>query len=148
MTVKTVGIRHAGTSKNAGTPTSDSATGGQLCVGIDVAEIKRIAALPERYPDQIGSIFTDRELAQARSAPHPDETYAVCFAAKEAVGKALGTGLAGIDWTDIEAYVRPGHLEVILSGRAQQRAAADNIRAWVGSWCRIGHAVLVCVVGN
>lgn len=148
MTLEAAVVPIAGPSKNVVAATSDPSTGGQLCVGIDVVEIKRIAALPERYPDEIGLIFTDLERAQASTARRPDEMYAVCFAAKEAVGKALGTGLANIDWTDIEAVVRPGHLELTLSGRAHQRASARNTRAWVGSWCRIGHVVLVCVVGN
>ena len=71
-------------------------------VGIDVIEISRISGEIEKYGEGfIKRIFTREEInyceAKMRSAQH----YAVRFAAKEAVFKALGTGWQqGVAWKE------------------------------------------------
>jgi holo-[acyl-carrier protein] synthase len=50
-------------------------------------------------------IIHSGEIDRCQSTSNPHQFYALCFATKEAVGKALGTGLAGIGWNEIEANI-------------------------------------------
>jgi len=64
-----------------------------LGIGVDILEVGRI----ERALKQKGfkeKAFTDEEIACCeQKGAHSSESYAARFAAKEAFGKALGTGL-------------------------------------------------------
>ena len=55
-----------------------------------------------RRPGFAARFFTDTEQADARRSPDASESLAARFAAKEAVMKALGTGLGGFALTDVE----------------------------------------------
>ena len=86
-------------------------------VGIDLIEIERIRRALERYPRFRERCFTEAERAYCESRPNPAESYAGRFAGKEAVGKALGFGVArAFAWRDIEIAGRPKP-SVHLSGR-------------------------------
>jgi len=63
-------------------------------VGVDLIEIPRIARALERYPGFRERCFTEAERAYCDSKPNPPQHYAARFAGKEAVGKALGFGVA------------------------------------------------------
>ncbi len=77
-----------------------------LRVGIDLVEIERIRRALERYPGFRERCFTDAERAYCESRPNPVESYAGRFAGKEAVGKALGSGVY-FTWKEIEIRGRP-----------------------------------------
>jgi holo-[acyl-carrier protein] synthase len=86
-------------------------------VGVDLIEIERIRRALERYPRFRERCFTEAERAYCESRPNPAESYAGRFAGKEAVGKALGFGVArAFAWRDIEIAGRPKP-SVLLSGR-------------------------------
>ena len=72
--------------------------------GVDVIEIARIErVLGERGDRFERRVFTPAEIRDCRGAGRPASHYAVRFAAKEAVMKAVGTGWArGVRWVDIE----------------------------------------------
>ena len=74
-----------------------------------------------------------RERVTADPAPHDVEFYAGRFAAKEAIAKALGTGISGdIAWTDIEILRQPtGVPEVRLSHEAEKVATSQGITRWL-----------------
>ena len=93
----------------------------------------------ERYSDDVlGHVFTTGELAAARARPRRRRLdLTVCFAAKEAVGKALGVGLGGIDWTDVESAVSPARLAVSLSGAAARRARLMGSAEVAASWATL-----------
>ncbi|MGZ3298757.1 MAG: holo-ACP synthase [Asticcacaulis sp.] len=99
-------------------------------IGIDLCDARRIERSMSRFGSRfLDRIFTDNEQAHANAAARPDLSFAKRFAAKEAVAKALGTGVRGFFFTDIE--VISGHLgrpEVLLHGAAQ-----DALR------CRLQH---------
>ena len=62
----------------------------------------------------------------------PAERFAARFAAKEAVLKALGVGLGGADFHDIEVVKLPtGAPELSITGRAAELAAAAGIKSWL-----------------
>ena len=93
-------------------------------VGTDLIEIDRIRRALARYGERFRErCFTDAERAYCDSRPNPAESYAGRFAGKEAVGKALGFGVArAFAWQEIEIVGRPKPV-VRLSGRLAARAA-------------------------
>jgi holo-[acyl-carrier protein] synthase len=87
-------------------------------VGTDLIEIERIRRALARYERFRERCFTEVERAYCDSRPNPAESYAGRFAGKEAVGKALGFGVArAFAWKDVEIVGRPKP-SVRLSGRA------------------------------
>jgi holo-[acyl-carrier protein] synthase len=86
-------------------------------VGVDLIEIERIREALTRYERFRDRCFTPAEQEYCESRRNPAESYAGRFAAKEAVGKALGFGVArAFAWKDIEVTGRPKP-SVKLSGR-------------------------------
>jgi holo-[acyl-carrier protein] synthase len=91
-------------------------------VGVDLIEIDRVRRALERYPRFRERCFTAAEREYCDSRPNPAESYAGRFAGKEAVGKALGIGVArAFAWRDIEIVGRPKP-SVRLSGRVHEWA--------------------------
>jgi holo-[acyl-carrier protein] synthase len=96
-------------------------------VGTDLIEIERIRRSLERYANFRERCFTAAERAYCDSRPNPAQHYAARFAGKEAVGKALGFGVArAFAWTEVEIAGRPKP-SVRLSGRIA--AWADRVGA-------------------
>ncbi len=71
-------------------------------VGIDIVEVERIKKAIEKNDRFISRLFTEREISLYISKGSKLTTIAGKFAAKEAVSKAIGTGLRDIKWKDIE----------------------------------------------
>ena len=95
-------------------------------VGVDLIEIARIRRALERHGDGFRErCFTEAERAYCDSKPNPAQHYAGRFAAKEAVGKALGFGVY-FTWREIEIRGRPKP-GVRLSGATA--AFARRVRA-------------------
>lgn len=91
--------------------------------GIDIIEIDRIQNIIEKYQHKfLERIFTPNEIAYCQKKSHPFSHFAVRFAAKEAVVKALGVGFGKhIAFLDIEIISSAlGKPEVILSERANK----------------------------
>ncbi len=93
-------------------------------VGVDLIEIDRVRRALER-PGVRERCFPEAERAYCDSRPKPAESYAGRFAAKEAVGKALGCGVR-FTWKEVEIVGRPKP-RVRLSGRTA--AFAERARA-------------------
>ena len=97
--------------------------------GIDLIELDRFNQLILKYKDRfLQRIFTNDELVLTRcSVP----SLTVRFAAKEAVVKALGTGIGEVSWLDIE-ILRGAAGEPILHlhGNAQRIANQQGIKDW------------------
>ncbi len=92
-----------------------------LITGIDIIEIKRVGRLASIYGDRfLNRIYTQNELNYCKGR---HAQLASRFAAKEAVMKALGTGIRGVGWKDIEVSRERGKAPYItLTGRAKIRA--------------------------
>ncbi len=98
-------------------------------VGTDLIEIGRIRRSLDRYAGFRDRCFTPAEQAYCDSRMNPAESYAGRFAGKEAVGKALGFGVAGaFAWKEIEIVGRPKP-SVRLSGRLAAVAARNGVQA-------------------
>ena len=92
-----------------------------LSCGVDLIEVARVAAVVARWGDRfLNRIYTSGEVAYCRGRV-PE--LAVRFAAKEATSKALGTGIVGISWREMEVVPdRRGKPTMVLHGKAAARA--------------------------
>ena len=92
-----------------------------LATGVDIIEISRVRQVLERYGQRfLNRVFTSDEIAYCKGRP---ANLAARFAAKEATMKALGTGVRGVSWKDIEVVRQEsGAPSVKLQGRGQRRA--------------------------
>jgi holo-[acyl-carrier protein] synthase len=89
-------------------------------VGVDIVEIRRIKEAVERNNNFLEKLFTDTELEYLNSRKLSPEYIAGRFAAKEAVSKALGTGIRGFGFRDIEINRNElGKPIVVLKGKAK-----------------------------
>ena len=103
-----------------------------LKTGIDLIEIGRIRKALDRHGERfLERIFTPAEIAESRGRA---ETLAACFAAKEAVVKALGTGIGPVSWTDVEClHHLSGEPYILLHGQAQRVAESLGLEHWAVS---------------
>ena len=103
-----------------------------LRTGVDMIEIDRVSRSIDRHGDRfLTRVYTENELSACRGRV---ESLAARFAAKEAVAKALGTGLwrEGIGWCDIEVERDPGSGAPLLRlhAAAQARAELLGLATW------------------
>lgn len=110
-------------------PELDPERCGAIAVGVDIIEIARIrrtlADFGERF---LRRVYTERE--RERFGSRVSEL-AARFAAKEATSKALGTGIRGIRWREMEVLSnRRGKPVLILHGSAAERAATLGLVAF------------------
>lgn len=102
-----------------------------LGVGIDVIDIDRMRGLLSRRPQVAERLFSELEQEYSYQHKDPSQRFAVRFAAKEAVMKALQAGFGSIDWRDVEVTRDESSApQVRLSGRAAERAAGKGITSW------------------
>jgi holo-[acyl-carrier protein] synthase len=122
-----------------------------VTVGIDLIEIARVRRALERYPAFRERCFTQSERAYCDSRPNPPQHYAARFAGKEAIGKALGFGVArAFAWREIEIAGRPKP-GVKLSGRVKawaERAGAEGIDLSMSHSRQLATAVCVVSCGS
>jgi len=93
-------------------------------VGIDITDIERIRSLYTRHKRRfLGRVFTDQEIAYCEKRCNPAQHFSARFAAKEAAGKALGTGLMhGVFFKDIEVVIHDGPPRILLHNKAVEIA--------------------------
>ena len=120
-------------------------------VGVDLIEIDRIRRALERYPGFRERCFTEAERAYCDSRKNPAQSYAGRFAGKEAVGKALGFGVArAFAWHDVEIVGRPKPA-VQLHGRLAawaERLGAGEIDVSMTHSRELASAVAVVADGS
>lgn len=96
-----------------------------LLLGIDLAEVGRVAAILDRWGERfLMRVFEPGELNRKRRHPRAfAEHVAGRFAAKEAAMKALGTGWRGLTFREITVRRDPRGKPVLqFQGRALERA--------------------------
>jgi holo-[acyl-carrier protein] synthase len=93
-------------------------------IGVDVVDIARLEAALRRTPNLSARLFADSE------RDRPARSLAACFAAKEAVAKALG-GPPGLRWTDAEVcHDEAGRPLLRVRGTVAAAAARLGVRRW------------------
>jgi holo-[acyl-carrier protein] synthase len=101
-------------------------------IGNDLVDIARFRRALERTPKLRERLFTESERSYADARADPTERYAVRFAAKEAVMKALGVGLGEIQLRDIEVQrAESGAPQIVLHGTAAELAESRGVRRWL-----------------
>ncbi len=110
-------------------PVVDADRVGAVAVGVDVIEIARIERVLQEFGDRfLRKVYTERE--RQRYADRVPEL-AARFAAKEATSKALGTGIRGIRWKEMEIVSNQrGKPILVLHGGAAERAARLGLVAF------------------
>jgi len=103
--------------------------GVNVAIGIDIIEVDRVRKVYEHHSDRfLKRVFTEAEVLQCRGKAN---RLAGRFAAKEAISKALGTGLHGVAWREMEVVqLRSGRPTVTLHGNAKRRAQLLGISAF------------------
>jgi holo-[acyl-carrier protein] synthase len=99
-------------------------------IGTNIVECVRIGRLIERHGEAfLERFFTPREIRACRDRADATRHYAGQWAAKEAVLKALGSGLARrVCWTDVEVRPTAGRTwRVHVGGAARDRAEALRV---------------------
>ncbi|MDG1304726.1 MAG: holo-ACP synthase, partial [Pseudomonadales bacterium] len=94
-------------------------------IGTDLVRTSRIANSLERFGERFAEkILASKEMTDFKSSKDKVKFLSKRFAAKEAVAKALGTGMgAGVHFKSIEVtHKLSGSPEVVLHGAAQRRA--------------------------
>lgn len=120
----------AGDGRQAAAGGLDAAGAGTVGLGVDIVEVARMKQILKRSPGFAKRVFSEDECAYCDSTANPATHYALRFAAKEAVVKALGTGFSqGIGVRDIEVRRLPsGRPAVRLSGKAREVADRLGVR--------------------
>ncbi|APQ97047.1 holo-ACP synthase [Clostridium botulinum] len=89
-------------------------------IGTDITEIRRIEKAITRNKNFINKLFTKNEMDLWEKKNFKLEFIAGRFAAKEAVSKALGTGIRDFNFKDIEIINNElGKPQVILKPKAE-----------------------------
>lgn len=103
-----------------------------IAIGTDILEVARIAKISKRQGRKFAErILTENEMVRWDEISHQDVKNAYLakrFSAKEAIAKALGTGISkGIGWQQIEISNLPTGAPVVsVSGAAYERLAELN----------------------
>ena len=110
--------------------------------GIDIIEIKRIENVALKYKSRfLNRIYTKHEIEYCKLRAHQ-------LAAKEAVMKALGTGIRGLKWKDIEVLSKRGKApQIILRDNALNIAKKQNINNLSVSLSHSKEYAIASVVG-
>jgi holo-[acyl-carrier protein] synthase len=111
-------------------------------IGVDVADIARLERALARTPSLAARLFAESE------RDRPAQSLAGCFAAKEAVAKALGAP-AGLRWTDAVLGHDPAGQPVLEVLGTVAAAAADlGVSAWHVSISHDGGLCIAMVVAE
>lgn len=100
-------------------------------IGVDMVEVGKIRQAIRRWGDRfLRRVFTPEEITYCRQRRDEYPSFALRFAAKEAVLKAIGTDRRrrGIPWTDmIILNDASGKPKVILRNKAKQRVGEKRV---------------------
>ena len=116
-----------------------------LATGADLVAVERVAAAIDRHGDRfLRRVYTAEELAACGGRV---ESLAARWAAKEAVAKALGTGIGDVGWREIEVLHDDCRCPCLrLHGAAAELATARGLTQWSISLAHDGGMALAFVV--
>jgi holo-[acyl-carrier protein] synthase len=115
-------------------------------IGVDIIEIERVNRVVRKWGGRfLNRVYTEKEQMLCHSVPE----LAARFAAKEAVMKALGTGISGAGWREIEVLSdRRGKPLIHLHGKARLRAKRLGLDGLEVSLSHCRHYALAVVLGG
>lgn len=113
-----------------------------LGYGTDMADVYRFRF---ETVERRRSLFTEAELAYCLSKPDPAPHLAARFAAKEAVMKAMRSGIYDLDFVDIEVIRGPNQEPMVqLHGQAAELAHSKWIEGW---YLSLSHTKTLAIAG-
>ncbi len=118
--------------------------------GCDLTPIERLSAACLRHPALVGRLFTPAEQAAAEARGRQRwERLAGLFAAKESTMKALGCGMRGAAFCEIEVEHEPGgRPRLRLRGEAARHAHRLGAVRWHVSIAHAGGMAFATVVAE
>ena len=117
-----------------------------LGLGTDIVEVKRIEKAINKTSVFVTKVFTAKEIEYCESKPNKYERYAGRFCAKEAVSKALGTGVRDFKLCDIEINNDSlGKPEVILYGALESKRNNIEIHLTISHCKEYGTATAIII---
>lgn len=118
-----------------------------VALGVDAVDIKDFAADLDGDDDTLQDLFADSEMTECDGDM---DRLAARFATKEATLKALGTGIRGIDLTDIVVHTAAsGEPSLVLSDHAQTVAAERGLGEFRCSFTHeAGFAIAVVIAST
>jgi len=123
-------------------PAAWQAWGVIVGIGVDLVDIARLEQALRRTPGLAERLFTEGERAR------PPASLAACFAAKEAVAKALGAP-AGLRWADVEVgHDKAGRPGLTVRGTVADAAGRLGVRRWHVSLTHDGGVSVAFVVAE
>ncbi|HJS29204.1 MAG TPA: holo-ACP synthase [Anaerolineales bacterium] len=101
----------------------------QLSTGVDIVKIDRVREVVEKHGERFTKrVFTPKEMEEVGGKI---VSLAARFAAKEAVTKALHTGIGPVSWQEIEILRGPsGEPLLHLHGEASRLAETLGLKTW------------------
>lgn len=117
----------------------------EIAVGVDIVEIERIEGAVRRWGERfLSRVYTPQERAYCRGRA---SSLAACFAAKEAMAKALELGFGKLSWQEIEIlHNERGQPFVHLYGEALAQARFLGLGSFALSLSHSRHYALAFVV--
>ncbi len=118
-----------------------------LSSGVDLVEIQRLQDAIDRHGERfLNRIFTPQELEEVG---RNSASLAARFAAKEAVAKALGTGIGPVNWHEIEVLRGPARQPLLyLHGAAELLARQLCLVEWSLSLSHTATLAIAMVVAS
>ena len=123
-------------------------------VGVDAVDVGRFRRALERRPNLGARLFTEAERDDAASGGDPAERLAARFAAKEAVMKALGSGIGSFALRDVEVVRAKGSgptsgaTSIRLAAGAAELAGARRVARWHLSLTHTAQVAVAMVVAE
>ncbi len=119
-------------------------------LGTDVAPCDRFAKIEQRDGAVLMQrLFTPQEsseISKINCSARRSQLIAMSFAVKEAVYKALGTGLVeGMSWQDVEVHDALGRCSMVIHGRTKEIFTRNSISHWQLS-CSASSELAIAVV--
>jgi holo-[acyl-carrier protein] synthase len=123
-------------------------------LGIDAVDVERFRGVLVRRPGLAERVFTDLETTDVSNLGDPAQHLAARFAAKEAVMKALGSGIGGFAFRDVEVVrsgdpgARRGAPSLRLRRAAAALAAERGVQRWHVSLTHTAALAMAVVVAE
>ena len=101
----------------------------KLATGVDIIEIARVQEVITRHGQHyLDRVFTE---AERQLCGEKIDSLAVRFAAKEAVSKALGSGIGQVSFQDVEILQNDEGAPILhLYGKAATKAESLGLKTW------------------
>ena len=119
-----------------------------LGLGLDLYDVRRMEReLRKQDPAFVRALFGPAEIDDGSRSREPARHYAACFAAKEAVFKALAIDAGGPRWRDMEVrHGTDGRFRVTLHGLTRQVAERLGVRRILVSVAHARDVALASVI--